>query len=161
MGREQTEGQTDVGGARKPNTITRSWLVAMAGFPSQRSASRVGWWDSRQLNFHWFRLVQDKPNQFLYVPYFVVSCSKLPLKLYRVSGLELYKNTCLCFSTQKLYAIYVFNSVQSYSKKFLCTSIHFNVGRDVTTFMDETFHGRWFGRGGPTAWPLDLRIWHH
>jgi len=28
------------------------------------------------------------------------------------------------------------------------------VGRDVTTFLDETFPGRWVGRGGPTAWPL-------
>jgi hypothetical protein len=25
--------------------------------------------------------------------------------------------------------------------------------RDVTTFLDETFPGRWVGRGGPTAWP--------
>jgi hypothetical protein len=34
---------------------------------------------------------------------------------------------------------------------------HFH--RDVTTFLDETFPGRWVGRGGPTAWPprsLDL-----
>jgi len=45
-----------------------------------------------------------------------------------VSELELYKNTCLCFSTQKLYAIYAFNSVQSNSKRFLCTYVHFNVG---------------------------------
>ena len=33
------------------------------------------------------------------------------------------------------------------------------MGRDVTTFLDETFPGRWVGRGGPTAWPprsLDL-----
>jgi hypothetical protein len=42
MEREQTEEGTDVGGARKPNTITRSWLVATAGFPSQSSASQVG-----------------------------------------------------------------------------------------------------------------------
>jgi len=27
------------------------------------------------------------------------------------------------------------------------------VGRDVTTFLDETFSGRWVGTGGPTAWP--------
>ena len=27
------------------------------------------------------------------------------------------------------------------------------MGRDVTTFLDETFPGRWVGRGGPTAWP--------
>ena len=70
-----------------------------------------------------------------------------------MSGLEVYKNTCLCFSTQNLHAIYVFNSVQSNSKRFLYTSVHFSVGRDVTTFPDETFSGRWFGRGGPTAWP--------
>jgi len=70
-----------------------------------------------------------------------------------VSGLEIYKNTYLCFSTQNLYAIYVFNSVQSNSKRFLCTSVHFNVGRDSTTFLDETFPGRWVGRRGPTAWP--------
>ena len=57
----------------------------------------------------------------------------------------------LIFSTQKLYAIYVFNSVQSNSKRFLCTSVHFNVGRDDTTFLDETFPGRWVGRGGHTA----------
>jgi hypothetical protein len=25
--------------------------------------------------------------------------------------------------------------------------------RDVTTFLGETFPGRWVGRGGPTAWP--------
>ena len=75
--------------------------------------------------------------------------------LYRVSGPEIYKNTsiCFCFSTQKLYAIYVFNSVQSNAKRFLCTSVHFNLGRDVTTFLDETFPGRWVGRGGHTAWP--------
>jgi hypothetical protein len=30
-----------------------------------------------------------------------------------------------------LYEIYVFNSVQSNSKTFLCTSVHFNVGRDL------------------------------
>ena len=48
--------------------------------------------------------------------------------LYCVSRLEVYKNRCLCFSTQKLYATYVFNSVQSNSKRFLCTSVHFNVG---------------------------------
>jgi len=70
-----------------------------------------------------------------------------------VSGLEVHKNTSLCFSTQKLYAIYVFNSVQSNSKRFLCTSVHFSVGRDVATFLDETFPGRWVRRGGPTAWP--------
>ena len=70
-----------------------------------------------------------------------------------MSGLELYKNICLCFSTQKLYAIYVFNSVQSNSKRFLCKSVHFNLGRDVTTFLDETFPGRWVKRGGPTVWP--------
>jgi hypothetical protein len=29
--------------------------------------------------------------------------------------------------------------------------LHFH--RDVTTFLDETFSGRWVGRGGPTAWP--------
>jgi len=73
--------------------------------------------------------------------------------MYRVSGLEVYKNTCLCFSTQKLNAIYVFSRVQSNSKRCLCTSVHINVGRDVTTFLDETFPGRWIGRGGPTAWP--------
>jgi len=39
MEREQTEEGTDVGGARKPNTITRSWLVATAGFPTQSSVS--------------------------------------------------------------------------------------------------------------------------
>ena len=27
------------------------------------------------------------------------------------------------------------------------------MGRDVTTFLDENFPGRWVGRGGPTAWP--------
>ena len=37
---------------------------------------------------------------------------------YWVSGLEVYKNTCLCFSTQKHYAIYVFNSAQSNLKHF-------------------------------------------
>ena len=70
-------------------------------------------------------------------------------------------------STQKLYAVYVFNSVQSDSQRFLCTSVHFNVGRDVTTFLVETFPGRWVGRGGPTAWPpgspdltpLDIFAW--
>ena len=77
-----------------------------------------------------------------------IKCEK-----YRMSGLEVYKNTCLYFSTQKFYAIYIFNSVQSNSKRFLCTSVHFNVGRDVTTFLDETFPGRWVGRGGPIAWP--------
>jgi hypothetical protein len=28
---------------------------------------------------------------------------------------------------------------------------HFH--RDVTTFLDETFPGRWLETGGPTAWP--------
>ena len=27
------------------------------------------------------------------------------------------------------------------------------MGRDVTTFLDETFPGRWVGRGSHTAWP--------
>ena len=27
------------------------------------------------------------------------------------------------------------------------------MGQDVTTFLDDTFPGRWVGRGGPTAWP--------
>ena len=53
---------------------------------------------------------------------------------YRVSGLQVYKNTCFCFSTWKLYDIYFFNSVQSNSKIFLCTSVHFNVG----TFCSST-----------------------
>jgi len=70
-----------------------------------------------------------------------------------VSGLEVYKNSCLCFSTHKLYAVYVFSSVQSNSKIFLCTSVHFNADRDITTFLDETFPGRCVGRGGPTVWP--------
>ena len=56
-----------------------------------------------------------------------VDIGMLPL-LYRVSVLEVYKNTCLFFSTQKLYEIYVLNSVQSKSKIFLCTSVNFNVG---------------------------------
>jgi len=73
--------------------------------------------------------------------------------LYRVSELEVYKNTCLYFSTQKLYAIYVFKSVQCNPKRFLCTSVHFSVGRDVTTFLDEIFPGLWEERGGPTTWP--------
>ena len=51
----------------------------------------------------------------------------------QVSGLEAYKNTCLCFSTQKLYAIYVFNSVQSNSKRFLCTSVPFIVGTSCSS----------------------------
>jgi len=46
---------------------------------------------------------------------------------YWVSRLEVYKITCLCFSTYKLYEIYVFNSVQSNSR-FLCTSVYCNVG---------------------------------
>ena len=41
------------------------------------------------------------------------------------------------------------------------------MGRDVTTFRDEAFLGRWVGRGGPTVWPprspdftpLDLFAW--
>ena len=70
-----------------------------------------------------------------------------------MSGLEVYKNPCLCFSTQKLYAIYIFNSVQSNSERFLCMSVHFKVGRDVITFPDETFPGLWVGSGGSTAWP--------
>ena len=86
-------------------------------------------------------------------PEFACASPTMATVIFRLSGLEVYKNTCLCFSTQKLYAIYVFNSVQSNSKRFLYTSVHFNVGRDVTTFLDETFPGRWVGRGGPTAWP--------
>ena len=70
-----------------------------------------------------------------------------------MSGLEVYSNTCLYFSTQKLYAIYVFKSVQCNPKRFLCTSVHFSVGRDVTTFLDEIFPGLWEERGGPTTWP--------
>ena len=78
--------------------------------------------------------------------------------VYRVSGLEVYKNTCLCFSTQKLYAIYVLNTVQSISKRFLCTSVHFNVGRDVTTFLDETFPDVGSEEEVLLPGPLDLRI---
>jgi len=41
------------------------------------------------------------------------------------------------------------------------------MGRDVTTFLDETLPGRWVGREGPTAWlprspdltPLDFIAW--
>jgi hypothetical protein len=61
-------------------------------------------------------------------PYPRVICSKIyrgyvkpriiPKTIYRMSGLEVYKNTCLCFNTFKLYEIYVFNSVQSNSKTF-------------------------------------------
>jgi hypothetical protein len=45
---------------------------------------------------------------------------------------------------------------------------HIPAGRcPVTTFLDETFPGRWVGRGGPTAWPprfpdltpLDFLAW--
>ena len=78
--------------------------------------------------------------------------------IYRVSGLEVYKNTCLYFSTQKLYAIYVFNSVQSNSKRFLCTSVHFNVGRDFTTFLDETFLDVGSEEEVLLPGPLDLRV---
>ena len=59
---------------------------------------------------------------------------------YWVSGLEVYKNTCLCFSTQKLYAIYVFNSVQSNLKTFLCTSVHFNVVRQISKRYSSSCH---------------------
>jgi len=59
--------------------------------------------------------------------------------IYTVSGLEVYKNTCLCLSTQKLYAIYVFNSVQSNSKRFLCTSVHFNAGNFLTSCKPVSF----------------------
>ena len=86
----------------------------------------------------------------------ILNCKRVKpiyIRIIQVSGLEVYKNTRLYFTTQKLYAIYVSNSVQSNSKRFLCTSVHFNVGRDVTTFLDETFPGRWVGRGSPTAWP--------
>jgi len=59
----------------------------------------------------------------------VISNSNLTWpQIYCVSGLDVYKNTCLCFSTLKLHEIYVFDSVQSNSKRFLCTSVHFNVG---------------------------------
>ena len=39
--------------------------------------------------------------------------TKIYNTIYRVSGLEVHKNTCLCFRTQKLCEIYVSNSVQS------------------------------------------------
>ena len=108
-------------------------------------------------------LHQIHKNLYIYMYIYIY----IYIYIYRVSGLEVYKNTCLCFSTQKLYAIYVFNSVQSDSRRFLCTSVHFNVSRDVTTYLDEIFPGRWFGRGGPTAWPprspdltpLDIFAW--
>jgi len=82
----------------------------------------------------------------------------------RARGIQKYM---LMFNTQKLYAIYVFNSVQSNSKRFFCTSVHIKVGRDVTTFLDETLPGRWVGIGCPTAWsprfpdltPLDVFAW--
>ena len=49
---------------------------------------------------------------------------------------------------------FMFSTVYRLAQKyFLCTSVHFNVGRDVTTFLDETFPGRWVGTGGRTAWP--------
>jgi hypothetical protein len=32
-----------------------------------------------------------------------------------------------------------------------CAPPHFH--RDVTTFLNEAFRGRWVERGGPTAWP--------
>ena len=65
--------------------------------------------------------------------HFLARC-KVNFVIYRVSGLEVYKNTCFYFSTWKLYEIYFFNSVQSNSKRFLCTSVHFNVG----TFCSST-----------------------
>ena len=64
----------------------------------------------------------------------------------------------LMFNTQKLYAIYVFNIVQSNSKRFFCTSVHIKVGRDVTTFLDETFPGRWVGKEVLLPGPLDFQI---
>jgi hypothetical protein len=53
------------------------------------------------------------------------------LRKYCVSRLEVHKNTCLFQQDGAL--------------------PHFH--RDVTTFLDATFPGRWVGRGGPTAWP--------
>jgi hypothetical protein len=43
----------------------------------------------------------------------------------------------------------------------------FYLQTDVTTFLGETFPGRWVGRGGPTVWPpgspnltpLDIFAW--
>jgi hypothetical protein len=50
------------------------------------------------------------------------------LGIYWVSVLEVYKNTC-CVLVPKIFMKFVFsNSVQSNSKRFLCTSAHFNVG---------------------------------
>ena len=63
---------------------------------------------------------------------------------------------------------FMFSTVYRVTQKdFLCMSVHFNVGRDVTTFLDETFPGRWVGRVGHTAWPprspdltpLDFLAW--
>jgi hypothetical protein len=48
--------------------------------------------------------------------------------IYRLSGLEVYKYTCLCFSTYKLYDIYIYIYIYMFStvyrvtqKRFLCT----------------------------------------
>jgi hypothetical protein len=59
------------------------------------------------------------------------------VRTYRVSGLEVYKNTCLCFSTWKLYDIYVFNGVQRNSKIFLCPSVHINMGTCYNRYLND------------------------
>jgi hypothetical protein len=81
---------------------------------------------------------------FMYVPFWIFcfivlfcllfACKCVLYYCHRVAtqlqlrNAELYKNTCLCFSTWKLYKIYFFNSVQSNSKRYVCLSVHFNVG---------------------------------
>jgi hypothetical protein len=62
---------------------------------------------------------------------------------------------------------------QSYRKTYHCQSDHecapAHFSRAVRDVLNNTYHHRWTGRGGPTAWPprspdmnpLDFYLWGH
>jgi hypothetical protein len=53
---------------------------------------------------------------------------------------------CLKSARSQTFLLHTTSLINPHAKK-----PHFH--RNVTTFLDETFPGRWVRRGGPTAWP--------
>ena len=112
--------------------VTSEGRTCLWGEQMKNAATDLKYVDGSQYR----HIILSKPEQVLTKDRALVAiCAIYFAFKYRVSGLEVYKNTCFSFSILKLYEIYFFNSVQSNSKRFLCTSVHFNVG----TFCSSTY----------------------
>jgi hypothetical protein len=68
-----------------------------------------------------------------------------------LSACDFYKFNCFNDTLFQINQISKFSAVHNVLNKPPCKQPHFHW--NVTTFLDETFPGRWVGKGGPTACP--------